>query len=109
MDWITDGIIFLSKLSRDHLGVISMALTAVAVVFAGKSLSFWSTGWLSRLHGIMRIPARAALNLALFGAVFYFVPYWLGSILGYFNNFTLAPVLIVIALCVGIIAERFSR
>lgn len=109
MDWITDGILYLSRLCRDNLGVIAMALTAVTVVYAGKTLSAWSSGWLGRLHGVLRIPARAVLNLALFGAIFYFIPNLLTSLLGYFNNYTLSPVLLVVMICVGILADRYGR
>ncbi|KEQ18318.1 DUF3392 family protein [Endozoicomonas numazuensis] len=109
MEWITDGIIFLSKLARDHLDLLAMALTAVAVVFSGRFIASWSSSWLNRLHAVLRIPARAVVNLALFGAVFYFVPHWLENLLGYFNNYTLAPVLLVIGFCVGMLAEKLGR
>ena len=109
MEWITDGIIYLSKLAREHLDVIAMALTAVAIVFAGRFVASWSSSWMNRLHAVLRIPARAVLNLTLFGAIFYFMPQWLGNLLNYFNHFTLAPVLLVIAICVGILSEKLGR
>ena len=109
MEWLSGSIIQLSAFCRDYLGIISMALTAVAVVISGRSLAAVAGGWLARFPTVLRIPARAALNLGLFGAIFYFVPYWLGNLLGYFNNYTLAPVLLVIAICVGILSEKTSR
>ncbi|WP_257292630.1 DUF3392 family protein [Endozoicomonas sp. ONNA1] len=109
MEWITDNIIFLSKLAREHLDVIAMALTAAAVAFVGRFIASWSTDWMNRLHAAVRIPARAVLNLVLFGAIFYFAPQWLGNLLGYFNHYTLAPVLLVITICVGILSEKLGR
>ena len=109
MDWITNNIIALSQLFRDNLSLVAMALTAVIMVYAGKTLSAWCSSWLGRLHGVLRIPARAALNLALFGAVFYFVPTWLAMLLGYFNSYTLAPVLMIIFITVGVFADRYGR
>ncbi|MRI31581.1 hypothetical protein EOPP23_01060 [Endozoicomonas sp. OPT23] len=107
MDWLSSSIIQLSAFCRDYLGIIAMAFTAVAVVISGRSLAAVAGGWLSRFPTLLRIPARAVLNLGLFGAVFYFVPYWLGSLLGYFNNYTLAPVLLIIIVCIGILSEKF--
>ena len=109
MEWLSSSIIQLSAFCRDYLGIISMALTAVAVVISGKSLATVAGGWLARFPALLRIPVRAVLNLSLFGAIFYFVPYWLGNLLGYFNNYTLAPVLLVIAVCVGVLSEKASR
>ncbi|MGI9276061.1 MAG: DUF3392 family protein [Endozoicomonas sp.] len=109
MDWIAKGIIALSGLFRGHLSLIAMALTGVTMVYAGRTLSSWCTGWLGRLHGAFRIPARALLNLLLFGAVFYFVPAWLTTLFGYFNNYTLAPVLVIIFIAVGLLADRYGR
>ncbi|WP_252177968.1 DUF3392 family protein [Endozoicomonas sp. 4G] len=109
MEWITDSIIFLSKLARQHLDVIAMALTAVATAFIGRFIASWGSRWLDRLHAVLRVPVRAVLNLALFGAIFYFVPQWLGHLLSYFNHFTLAPVLLVIIICVGLLSERLGR
>ncbi len=109
MDWLSNIIIQLSAFGRDYLGIIAMALTAVAVVISGKSLAAIAGGWLSRLPTVLRIPGRAVFNLGLFGAIFYFVPYWLGSLLGYFNNYTLAPVLLVIAICIGALSDKVSR
>ena len=109
MDWIAEGILTLSGLFRGHLSLIAIALTGVIMVYAGRTLSSWCSGWLGRLHGAFRIPVRAILNLALFGAIFFFVPAWLATLFSYFNNYTLAPVLVIIFIAIGLLADRHGR
>ena len=109
MDGIAQIIIAVSQFCRNNLHLIAIALTAVTVVFGGKSLSALCSSWTSRMHGVLRIPVRAAFNLALFGAVFSFVPYWLASLLAYFNNYTLAPVLLVLFVLVGLASDRYGK
>ena len=109
MDGIAQIIITVSQFCRNNLTLAAIALTAVAVVFGGRTLSALCSNWTSRMHGVLRIPVRAAFNLALFGAVFSFVPYWLASLLAYFNNYTLAPVLLVLFILVGLASDRYAR
>ncbi|AMO54669.1 hypothetical protein GZ77_24315 [Endozoicomonas montiporae] len=109
MDGIAQIIIAVSQFCRNNLTLIAIALTAVAVVFGGKALSALSCSWTSRMHGVLRIPVRAVFNLALFGAIFSFVPYWVASLLAYFNNYTLAPVLLVLFILVGLASDRYAR
>ena len=109
MDGVAQLIIAVSQFCRNNLTLIAIALTAVAVVFGGKTLSSLCSGWTSRMHGVIRIPVKGAFNLALFGSVFYFVPYWLATLLAYFNNYTLAPVLLVLFVLVGLASDRYGR
>lgn len=109
MDGMAQIIILISEFCRSNLTIIAIALTAVTVVFGGKKLSALCSGWTTRMHGMVRIPARAVINLVLFGAVFYCVPYWLATLLAYFNNYTLAPILLVIFVLVGLASDRFAR
>ncbi|UYM17998.1 DUF3392 family protein [Endozoicomonas euniceicola] len=109
MDGIAQIIITVSQFFRNNLTLVAIALTAVAVVFGGRVLSALCSSWTARIHGVLRVPVRAAFNLVLFGAVFSFVPYWLATLLAYFNNYTLAPVLLVLFILVGLVSDRYAR
>ena len=41
-----------------------------------------------------------------YGLAIIFVTPWLASALGYFNNYTLAPVLLLIFFLIGVLADR---
>jgi hypothetical protein len=109
MEWITDNIIALSQITRNHLDIIALALTSVTLVFTGSVIVNWGSNWLNRLPPLFRVPSRAVFNLALFGSVLVFVPTWFSHILGYFNDYTLAPILVVLVLSIGLLSEKPGR
>ncbi len=73
MELITGWVVDLSNLSRDYLSLISLALAAVIVVFAGKPVTTWGGSWINRMPALLRFPVRALFNLALLGAMIYFL------------------------------------
>ena len=109
MDGVIYVVVTVSYFCRDHLTEIVTAMTAVTMVFSGKSLSAIFCGWTAPMHGIVRIPVRTAIHLALFGAIIYFIPDLLADLLSHFDNYTLAPVLLILILLVGLASDRYSR
>ncbi|WP_034004790.1 DUF3392 family protein [Pseudomonas aeruginosa] len=64
------------------------------------TLSRWSRSHLSDIS-----LAIMATLLVLFLAMVFVTP-WLAKGLGYFNNYTLAPVLLLVFFVIGMIADR---
>ena len=108
MEWLSDGIIDLSHFTRDYLSLISLALVAVLLATAGKSLLGWSSHWVNRLPKVLQLPIRSLFNLFVFGAIIYFFPNWLEQLLNLFNNITLAPVLVIMILLTGAVSGRYG-
>ncbi|MDB2384334.1 DUF3392 family protein [Endozoicomonas sp.] len=107
MEWLSDSVIDLSVFSRSYLPLISLMLTAVLVVYAGKPLLTWSTGWLGKFPMLLRFPVRAVLNMAALGLAFLYVPDGIAYLFSLFNNMTLAPVIIVVLFLTGAFVDRF--
>ncbi|WP_330926075.1 DUF3392 family protein [Candidatus Sororendozoicomonas aggregata] len=108
MDWLSDSVVNLSHFTRGYLPILSLALTATLLVYGGKPALARSTRWLGRFPAAIRYLARSALTLSVLGLVLYYVPQWLTQLLSLFNNLTFAPVLLVVLILVGVLADRNS-
>ncbi len=108
MEWLSDRVVDLSEFGRTHLPILSLALTAMMIAYLGKPVLAWSGCWLGRFPTVFRLPARAVVNLVLSGLVLLYVPDMLTTLLGLFNNLTLAPVLLLVILLSGMLADRYS-
>ena len=108
MEWLSDSVVNLSHFSRSYLPLISLTLTAVLVVYAGKPMLAWGTRWLGRFPAVLRFPARAAFNMTALGLILFYVPDWLTNLFNLFNNLTLAPVLIIVLVLSGVLADRYG-
>ncbi|MDP0589423.1 MAG: DUF3392 family protein [Candidatus Endonucleobacter bathymodioli] len=108
MEWLSGGVINLSHFSRSYLSLISLALTAVIIAYAGKSSLSRGGRWLERLPAALRIPIRSVFNLTVLGGVLYYLPNVLTHMFGLFSDLTLAPILFVIFVLSGVLADRYG-
>ena len=108
MNWLSDNIVNLSQFSRSHILVVSLTLTAVLLVYAGKPVLSWGCRWMARLPWLLKFPASVIFNIGIIGLVIFYVPTGVGILLNLFNDQTLAPVLLVILLSSGMFADRYG-
>lgn len=106
MDLVLDLLSTLSRWSRSNLSEISLALVGCLLVLFGTDIKSWVEGRLGGLAGALRVPFMALLVLIGSGAALIYATPLVVKGLGQFNNYALAPVLLVVLVLIGVVADR---
>ncbi|HBO5445459.1 DUF3392 domain-containing protein [Pseudomonas aeruginosa] len=106
MDYALDLIATLSRWSRSHLSDISLAIMATLLVLFGPAITAWVQQRIGSLNFVFRTLLFVLICAVGYGLAMVFVTPWLAKGLGYFNNYTLAPVLLLVFFVIGMIADR---
>ena len=106
MDLVLDLLTTVSRWSRDHLSEISLALIGCLLVLFGADFKGWIEQRLSSIAAVLRVPLMALLCLVGSGASLIYATPWVERGLSQFNNYSLAPVLLVVLALIGVIADR---
>lgn len=106
MDLVLDLIATLSRWSRHHLSDISLAIMATVFVLFGPALNGWVQKNVGGLNFILRTLAFVVFCALIYGLGIIYLSPWLAKGLAQFNNYTLAPVLILMLFIIGVIADR---
>ncbi|HIE1690577.1 TPA: DUF3392 domain-containing protein [Pseudomonas aeruginosa] len=106
MDYALDLIATLSRWSRSHLSDISLAIMATLLVLFGPAINAWVQQRIGSLNFVFRTLLFVLICAVGYGLTMVFVTPWLAKGLGYFNNYTLAPVLLLVFFVIGMIADR---
>ncbi|EMM8496478.1 DUF3392 domain-containing protein [Pseudomonas aeruginosa] len=106
MDYALDLITTLSRWSRSHLSDISLAIMATLLVLFGPAINAWVQQRIGSLNFVFRTLLFVLICAVGYGLAMVFVTPWLAKGLGYFNNYTLAPVLLLVFFVIGMIADR---
>ncbi|TRX73597.1 DUF3392 family protein [Pseudomonas mangiferae] len=106
MQYALDLIAHLSRLCRAHLSEIALALMATLLVLLGPGLNAWVRQRIGGLNLVLRSLLFVGLCLLGYGLAMVWLTPWLVKGLGYFNNYTLAPALLLALLLIGMLAER---
>ncbi|QYE67967.1 DUF3392 domain-containing protein [Pseudomonas aeruginosa] len=106
MDYALDLIATLSRWSRSHLSDISLAIIATLLVLFGPAINAWVQQRIGSLNFVFRTLLFVLICAVGYGLAMVFVTPWLAKGLGYFNNYTLAPVLLLVFFVIGMIADR---
>ncbi|HCR1356472.1 TPA: DUF3392 domain-containing protein [Pseudomonas aeruginosa] len=106
MDYALDLIATLSRWSRSHLSDISLAIMATLLVLFGPAINAWVQQRIGSLNFVFRTLLFVLICAVGYGLAMVFVTPWLAKGLGYFNNYTLAPVLLLVFFVIGMIANR---
>lgn len=91
---------------RNNLHEIALALVGCLLVLFGADFKGWVEQRISSFAGALRIPALALLCIVGSGAALLFVPRWVVRGLEQFNDYSLAPVLLVVVVLIGVVADR---
>lgn len=106
MDLALDLIATLSRWSRSHLSDISLALMATLFVLFGPGLNAWVQRSIGSLNFVFRTLIFVLLCALVYGLAIIFLTPYLAQALGSFNNYTLAPVLLLVFFVIGVLADR---
>ena len=106
MDLLLDLLSNLSRWSRGHLSDIALAIMATLLVLFGPGINAWIRRSLGGLNFFIRTLLFVLVCVAGYGLAIIFLTPWLASGLGYFNNYTLAPVLLLSFFLIGVLADR---
>ena len=106
MDYALDLMATLSRWSRSHLSDISLAIMATLLVLFGPAINAWVQQRIGSLNFVFRTLLFVLICAVGYGLAMVFVTPWLAKGLGYFNNYTLAPVLLLVFFVIGMIADR---
>ncbi|MBD9483005.1 DUF3392 domain-containing protein [Pseudomonas sp. PDM14] len=106
MDLLLDLIATLSRWSRSHLYEIALAIMATLFVLFGPGINAWVQRSISGLNFFLRTLIFVLICAVGYGLAIVFLTPWLAQGLGYFNNFTLAPVLLLVFFLIGVLADR---
>lgn len=106
MDLVLDLLSTVSRWGRSNLSEISLALVGCLLVLFGTDIKSWVEGRLGNLAGALRVPMMALLVLIGSGAALIYATPWVVKGLSQFNNYALAPVLLVVLVLIGVVADR---
>ncbi|MDH1236425.1 DUF3392 domain-containing protein [Stutzerimonas stutzeri] len=106
MDLLFDLIVTLSRWSRNHLSDISLALMATLFVLFGPALNAWVKNTVSSLNFFLRTLIFVLVCAVGYGLAIVFLTPWMTQGLAHLNNYSLAPVLLLIFFLIGVIADR---
>lgn len=106
MDLVLDLLATVSRWSRSNLSEIALALVGCLLVLFGADIKGWVEQRVGSMASAIRVPLIAlACTLGSGAALIYATP-WVVKGLGQFNNYALAPVLLVVLALIGVIADR---
>lgn len=106
MDLFISWIVSLSHWSRSHLGDISLALMAATLVLTGPSINGWIRRHTASMHFIFRTLIFVLVCAVGYGLAMVYLTPMLKQLLSQLNNHSLAPMLIVLFVLIGIFADR---
>jgi hypothetical protein len=106
MDFVLDLLATVSRWSRSNLSEIALALVGCLLVLFGADIKGWLEGRIGGLAGALRIPVMALLCTIGSGAALIYATPWVIRGLSQFNNYSLAPVLLVVLILIGVVADR---
>jgi hypothetical protein len=106
MDLVLDLLATVSRWSRSNLSEIALALVGCLLVLFGADIKGWLDARIGSLTGALRVPVLALLcTIGSGAALIYATPLVIRG-LSQFNNYSLAPVLLVVLILIGVVADR---
>ncbi|MCD5992347.1 DUF3392 domain-containing protein [Pseudomonas sp. CDFA 602] len=106
MDFVLDLLATVSRWSRSNLSEIALALVGCLLVLFGSDVKGWIEQRIGSMTGALRIPLIALLCTVGSGLALIYATPWVIRGLSQFNNYSLAPVLLVVLVLIGVIADR---
>jgi hypothetical protein len=106
MELVLDLLATVSRWSRSNLSEIALALVGCLLVLFGADIKGWLDARIGSLTGALRVPVLALLCTIGSGAALIYTTPWVIRGLSQFNNYSLAPVLLVVLILIGVVADR---
>ncbi len=106
MDLVLDLLATVSRWSRSNLSEIALALVGCLLVLFGSDVKGWLEQRVGSMAVALRIPIMALLCTVGSGLALIYATPWVVRGLSQFNNYSLAPVLLVVLVLIGAVADR---
>ncbi|WP_426415434.1 DUF3392 domain-containing protein [Aestuariirhabdus sp. LZHN29] len=106
MELIGDLFINLSHWARGYLSEIALAIMATLMVIYGATLNRTIKRNINQLNFVLRTAIFILVCAIGYGASLVLLSPLLAQTLGHFNNETLSPVLLLIFILMGFLADR---
>lgn len=106
MEILLDFISTLSHWCNRHIDQITFALVAVLLVLFGPQLGKWLKQWIGSMNIVFRVIIIALAYMIIFGLIINYIPNLIKYLLNYFNNYSLFPILLLITIFIGMIADK---
>jgi hypothetical protein len=106
MDQLLDVLSMVSRWCRGNLSEIALALVGCVLVLFGAQVKAWGEQKIGSMGGILRIPMMALGCAVGSGAALIYLTPWVLKGLQQFSNYSLAPVLLVVLVLIGVVADR---
>ena len=106
MDLVLDLLATVSRWSRSNLSEIALALVGCLLVLFGSDVKGWLEQRVGSMAGALRIPIMALLCTVGSGLALIYATPWVVRGLSQFNNYSLAPMLLVVLVLIGVVADR---
>ncbi|BAP42698.1 DUF3392 domain-containing protein [Pseudomonas sp. 21LCFQ02] len=106
MDLVLDLLATVSRWSRSNLSEIALALVGCLLVLFGADIKGWVEQRVGSMSSAIRVPLIALACTIGSGAALIYATPWVVKGLSQFNNYSLAPVLLVVLVLIGVIADR---
>jgi hypothetical protein len=106
MDQLLDVLSTMSHWCRGNLSEIALALVGCVLVLFGAQVKAWGEQKVGSMGGFLRIPMMALACMVGSGALLIYATPWVLKGLQQFSNNSLAPVLLVVLVLIGVVADR---
>lgn len=106
MDILLGLVANISIWCRQHLDQISLAMITVLMVLFAPLLSKYLQGLIGHINVIFRVITIAISYMIVFGGIINYAPSLLSQLLTALNNYSLFPILLLITIFIGMIADR---
>ncbi|KXU38980.1 hypothetical protein AXE65_11095 [Ventosimonas gracilis] len=106
MNTVLEFIATVSRFCRAHLSEIALAIMACLLVLFGSSFNRWVRHKIGSLNFVFRTLLFIVLCALVYGLSILYLTPWITQGLSYFGNYSLFPVLLLIFLLIGIVADR---
>lgn len=106
MDLMLDLLATVSRWSRGYLDEVSLAVMATLLVLFGPALNARLQRLIGNLNFVLRTLLFVLACLLIYGLAIIYLSPLLAQGLGYFNNYSLAPVLLLLFFLIGLLADR---
>jgi hypothetical protein len=106
MDYFLNLLAQASKWVHGNVDEVALALVGCLLVVFGADVKAWAEGRMGSVNSALRIPALALFCTIGSGAALIYATPWVVRGLSQFNNYSLAPVLLVVLTIIGVVADR---
>lgn len=106
MNTLLEFIVMFSLWCHKYINQIALAIVAVLLVLFGCILGKYLRRLIGNVNIVLRVIIIAIFYMIVFGLVINYLPGVFIALLNHLNNYSLFPILLLIIIFIGIIADK---